>query len=187
MEENYLENLEASLNVFNTYFPHERVDRDIIILRGHQLAESLLYAFIKRNVHNPKHIDSFFIRWEPLLALVRAMKTSDEQEYQWVWNSLFKLERARNQIAHNLETEILDKKITDFINCVRSQVSDFKRIPGDDDLKKAIFIVYCGLSTALALEKYPACGATYLVREQIQEHGKAVMSKGVGSTPALNK
>ncbi len=177
MEENYLQDLDESLGIFNSYFPHERDDTDIVILRGHQLAESLLYRFVRQNVQNPKFIDSFFIRWEPLLSLVRAMKQGNEEEYIWVWSSLMKLERARNQIAHNLETDIFDQKVTDFVNCVRSQVPDFKSIPGTDNLKKSIFVVYCGLSTSLALEKYPACGATYIVRDMIKEHGQSIIPK----------
>ena len=160
MEEDYLKDLDESIEIFNTYFPHERVDVDIVILREHQLAESLLYKFVKNNVNNPSFVDSFSIRWDSLVSLVRSMKHGNEQEYEWIWPSLLRLERARNQIAHNLESDLLSKRVTEFINCVRSQVADFKSIPGDDDLKKSIFIVYCGLSTSLALEKYPACGAT---------------------------
>ncbi|MBP1151170.1 MULTISPECIES: hypothetical protein [unclassified Methylocaldum] len=177
-EENYLKDLNESLKMFQTYFPEKREDVDIIILRGHQLAESLLYKFIKQNVNHPEYIDSFFIRWEPLVALVRAMKNENTKEYDWVWPSLMQLERARNQIAHNLEAEKLQIKIRDFINCVRSRVSEFGQIPGDDDLKKAIFIVYCGLSTALAVDKWPNITATYLVRDMVEEHGRKTINQG---------
>jgi hypothetical protein len=180
MDENFVKELDSSLDVFNTYFPNERDDVDILILRGHQLAERMLYSFVRKAVPNPRHIDSFFISWEPLVSLVRALKRDDEEEYLWVWKSLIKLAKTRNQIAHNINPDIQSKHIADFINCVRSQFSDFNKVAGEDDLKKAIFIVYCGLSTALALEKYPCCGATYLVRELIHKHGQDLISKGVG-------
>lgn len=177
-EEDYLKDLNESLRMFQTYFPEEREDLDIIVLRGHQLAESLLYRFIKQNVRYPEFIDSFFIRWEPLVALVRAMKNENTNDYNWVWSSLLQLERVRNQIAHNLEANKLEKKINEFINCVRSGVNDFNKIPGEDDLKKAIFVVYCGLSTVLAIDKWPNCTATYLVRDMVEEHGQKTIKKG---------
>ena len=83
-EEDYLKDLNEALERFQTYFPEKREDIDIIVLRGHQLAESLLYKFIKQNVRYPEYIDSFFIRWEPLVALVRAMKNEKTKEYDWV-------------------------------------------------------------------------------------------------------
>ncbi len=81
-EEDYLKDLNEALEMFQTYFPEKREDIDIIVLRGHQLAESLLYKFIKQNVRYPEYIDSFFIRWEPLVALVRAMKNEKTKEYK---------------------------------------------------------------------------------------------------------
>jgi len=177
-EENYLKELSDSLRMFQTYFPEQREDRDIIILRGHQLTESLLYKFIKKNVNYPEYIDSFFIRWEPLMALVRAMKNENTGDYDWIWPSLIRLERARNQIAHSLELAKLQTKIEEFINCVRSNVPEFNKIPGDDDLKKAIFVVYCGLSTALAVDKWPNITATFLVRGMVEEHGRKTISQG---------
>jgi hypothetical protein len=179
MDESFVKELDSSLEVFNTYFPNERDDLDILILRGHQLAETMLYSFIRKTVSNPQHIDSFFISWEPLVSLVRALMQDDEEEYTWVWKSLIKLAKTRNQIAHNINPDIQSKHVADFINCVRSQFSGFNNVIGDDELKKAIFIVYCGLSTALALEKYPYCGATYLVRDEIHKHGQELISKGI--------
>ena len=88
------------------------------------------------------------------------------------------LERARNQIAHDLEAAKLQIKIKDFINCVRSNVTGFNQIPGDDDLKKAIFVVYCALSTALAIDKWPNITATYLVRDLVEEHGHKTINRG---------
>lgn len=181
MVEDIFKDIDKSLETFNTYFPHEREDVDIIVLRGHQLAENLLYKFVRSNVPTPQHIDSFFISWKPLLSLVRALKTDDEAEYNWVWNSLIKLAKTRNLIAHNLTPEDQAKHITDFINCVRSQVPPFKDIPGDNELKKSIFVVYCGLSTALALENFPSCTATYIAREKIQEHGQSILEQGTNN------
>lgn len=43
MKESFVKDLDSSLEVFNTYFPNEREDVDILILRGHQLAETMLY------------------------------------------------------------------------------------------------------------------------------------------------
>lgn len=177
-KEIYLQDLNESLDLFLKHFPDDREDVDIIVLRGHQLTELLLYRFVKQNVHYPEHIESLFIRWEPLIALVRAMKSERSDDYLWVWPSLVKLERARNQIAHDIEASKLDKKIKDFINCVRSNVSEFNQIKGDDDLKKAIFVVYIGLATTLAIDKWPNITATYLVREIVEEHGQSVMRKG---------
>ncbi|MGB2739898.1 MAG: hypothetical protein WBC60_05005 [Cognaticolwellia sp.] len=48
MDESFVKELDSSLEVFNTYFPNERDDVDILILRGHQLAETMLYSFIRK-------------------------------------------------------------------------------------------------------------------------------------------
>ncbi|MBA6414691.1 MULTISPECIES: hypothetical protein [Alteromonadales] len=54
MDDSFVKDLDSSLEVFNTYFPNDR--DDIVILRGHQIAETMLYSFIRKTVSNPKHI-----------------------------------------------------------------------------------------------------------------------------------
>lgn len=182
MPEDSLKRLKRSLDEFQSYFPHERDDIDIVVLRGHQLHERLLYEFIKTRVPNSHYIDSVFISWVPLLSLVRAMKFGDETEYEWVWRCLKKLADTRNHIAHNLSPEKQQKCVGNFVNCVRSEFQGFNSIPGDDNLKKAIFVVYNGLSTVLALEDFPSCTATALVREEIKKFGLANIEKGLESS-----
>lgn len=181
MEENLLRDLEADLEVFNKHFPKDRTDRDIVVLRGHQLIEALVYTFIKKAVPEPRFIDSFYVRWELLIALARALKQGDEKEYLWVWPALISLEKARNEIAHNFDNGMFDQRVMDFVNCVRSSLPALKNIPGEDDLKKSIFVLYCSLSTALALNEYPWCTATFLAREHIQETSGKIIAAGLGA------
>ena len=79
----------------------------------------------------------------------------NEKDEAWVWQSSGRPEKARNRVAHYLDPERADQPITDFVNSVRSNFTGFAGIPGDDDLKKCIFILYFAISRLLALEEFP--------------------------------
>lgn len=174
----YLNRLKEYTDIFYSYFPAERKDRDLVVLRGHQLAESLVFRFLRDQFDNPEYADEIRMRWDSLIAIVKAVRHHNDPSEEWVWTSSIKLERARNKVVHYLEPEKSDRLISDFVNCVRSNYSDFSKVPGDDDLKKAIFILYFRLSTLLALEEFPPCTATSIVREVIAKRCQELIMQG---------
>lgn len=175
----YLKRLREYAELFYAYFPSGRGDRDIVILRGHQITETLLYLFIRKHVLCPEHIDDCRMRWDSLIALVKALREWNEETENWIWTSTVRLERARNQYAHCIDPAKADKVTADFVNSVRSNYSAFDDVPGDDNIKKAIFILYFQLSGLLALEEFPSCTATQLVREEIARECTSLIRKGL--------
>ena len=182
-ELDYLERFRSYTEIFYSYFPGDRKDRDLVVIRGHQLVESLLFRFLRDHTSSPEHLDDFHVRWGAAIALVKAMRYSNQPEEEWVWTSAIRLEKARNRVAHYLDSKESERFVLDFVNCVRANYSRFTAIPGDDDLKKAIFILYFILSALLALEEFPPCTATHLVREQIIRTCQSIVLQGLPSGP----
>ena len=175
----YLERLRNYASLFYSYFPSERKDKDLVALRGHQLVESLIFMYLRNHLHNPEHLDDFRVRWDSLIALINAMRYLNRAEEEWVWTATARLERVRNHYAHYLEPTKSEKLEADFVNCVRSNYPLFKEVPGEDDLKRSIFILYFSLCGLLALEEFPPCTATSIVRETISRECTALISQGL--------
>jgi hypothetical protein len=109
------------------------------VIRGHQLIESLLFQFLRDHTSCPEHLEDFHARWDATIALVKAMRYSNQPEEEWVWKSAIRLEKARNRVAHYLDSKESERFVLDFVNCVRANYLTFGSIPGDDELKKALF------------------------------------------------
>ncbi len=178
-ERDYLARLRGYADLFYSYFPTSQSERDLVLLRGHQLIEALVFQFLRQHVNSPDELENFHARWDAVLALARSLRYQNEKDEAWVWQSSTRLERARNRVAHFLESQRADQAIADFVNSVRSNFSGYSGIPGEDDLKKCIFILYFSLSRLLALEEFPPCTATSLVREEIARECQRLVSQGV--------
>ncbi len=177
--DNHLARLGEYADLFYSYFPSTRQEEDLIVLRGHQITETLLFLYLRKHVNNPDCLDGFRVRWDSLIALVKSLRAWNEPHDEWVWSSAIRLERARNQFAHYIEPEKADKLVADFINCVRSNYRQFNEVPGPDDLKKAIFILYFKLCSLLALDEFPPCTATTHVRDEIAKECTAMINEGI--------
>lgn len=178
----YLQRFREYADLFYSYFPSNRDDVDLIVLRGHQLVEALTYKFLTAHVEDPDQLEQVRLRWSSTLALVRALRSHNRDSEKWVWTSSICLERARNRFAHDLDTTKGEERTQDFINAVRGNYSGYSSVPGESDLKKSIFILYFSMSSILALEEFPPCTATSLVREDIARFCAEIIAGGRGRT-----
>lgn len=175
----YLTRIHGYADSFYSYFPQEQSERDLVVLRGHQLIETLVFSFLQQQVPSPSELESFRARWDSMLALARSLRFHNSQEDNWIWSSCISLEKARNYVAHSLDEEAINKPAWDFVNAIRSNFGGYREIPGNDDLKKSIFILYFLVSKLLALEEFPPCTATSMVREEIARECQQLISAGI--------
>jgi hypothetical protein len=107
---------------------HISPDDDLIaiILRGHLIIEAELTDIYERLLKNPAALESGGnLRFSLKLRLVRALAGDDaltvvrcfrdRQVRQNMWLALGELNTLRNELAHKLEPEDLDKAIDNFI------------------------------------------------------------------------
>ena len=73
-ERDYLARLRGYADLFYSYFPTSQSERDLVLLRGHQLIEALVFQFLRQHVNSPDELENFHARWDAVLALARSLR-----------------------------------------------------------------------------------------------------------------
>lgn len=91
-------------------------DATLSILKGHLLLEEYVRELIDRKMKNPEALRESRLEFDQCLSLARAL-TGDEFP-DWIWKALKKLNKLRNDLAHNLEPKGFEDRVKDFISFV---------------------------------------------------------------------
>jgi hypothetical protein len=81
------------------------------------LIEELLTLVIERNMKRPEFLQKARIEFDKKLVLAQGF-LAGVSEAEWVWKAIVKLNEARNKLAHNLDTETVERKLEAFMDCV---------------------------------------------------------------------
>lgn len=96
-----------------THLPQTE-DLQLIVLKGHLLAEEELIELIERCVPNPKALDQ--LRFPMLVRLAESMHEPGFEP--WLWQGLRDLNNARNEMAHRLERSNFDHHVRRFVEAL---------------------------------------------------------------------
>ena len=108
----------TSLARFAEYLPKDG-NAELSLLRVHLLVEELLNLVIERNMKRPDFLRKARLPFEKKLILTQGF-LSGVSEAEWIWAAIGKLNEARNKLAHNLDNEVIERKLDEFINCVEN-------------------------------------------------------------------
>ncbi len=121
-----------------------------MLLKGHLLIEELLRTYIEQSVPNPRELRQRDLTFAKCLMLCRAFTPPDKDS--WAFDAAKQLDSVRNEIAHELTSDKLQKKLETFIGIVEpnSTHSVFPpRKRGEARLHLAISDLYHELSNLL--------------------------------------
>jgi len=124
----FLENLRKDLEHANTsdwdsyndlakHLPNDAADASLIIIRGQLLIEGLVKRFVESRLSNPKALTRHKFKAAEYLAIAESM-CLDNDEPRWLWTQLRELNAIRNNVAHELESENISKRINNFVSTV---------------------------------------------------------------------
>jgi hypothetical protein len=108
----------TSLSRFVEYLPQDG-NAELSLLKVHLLIEELLNLVIERNMKRPDFLQEARLPLEKKLVLAQGF-LNGASDAEWVWRAIGLLNQARNKLAHNLDNEVIERKLDAFINCVES-------------------------------------------------------------------
>jgi hypothetical protein len=104
------------------HLPNYRESDVLVLLKGHLLIEELLRSYINRKFPNPKAFDHEQFTFAQCLTVCEA--ATAEATNSWVFEAARKLNRLRNDVAHNLEPQKLSNHLLDFVSWVEAHESN---------------------------------------------------------------
>jgi hypothetical protein len=130
---------------FLKHLPETTSDKTLMALKGHLLVEQALREFVGKRVAKPDRIKETQIQFSTLLDFASSLDDGDSMS--WVWVATRKLNKLRNQLAHNLSPQKIEALEQDFINYVRHHDGEMNVSVGSAELKYtdfplAIFQIY---------------------------------------------
>jgi hypothetical protein len=94
-------------------------DLELSLLKVHLLIEELLTLVIERNMKRPEFLEKARPEFQKKLYLAQGF-LAGVSDTEWVWKAIFKLNEARNKLAHTLDKEELNQKLEAFMQFVES-------------------------------------------------------------------
>lgn len=130
---------------FLKHLPATTADKALMALKGHLLVEQALREFVWRRVAKPERIKETQIQFSTLLDFASSLDDGDSMS--WVWVATRKLNKLRNQLAHNLSPQKIEALEQDFVNYVRHHDGEMNVLVDSTELKYtdfplAIFQIY---------------------------------------------
>ncbi len=86
----------------------QTIDPTLTVLRSHLLLEELLWKGIAAAVPYPGHLDSVRLNFARLIQLFKALHGDGGNDKQRTWNFLSRLNKLRNDLAHNIDVPQLE-------------------------------------------------------------------------------
>ncbi len=122
-------------------------DLTSVILKGHLLIEEQVRQIIDKRVKKPDALrDANFDCYQAIC--IAESFFSEKEEY--IWKAFKKLNRIRNELAHNVEPRGLDDQIDDFVSSVR-----WFDYPAEDRQKRVEFTLWALFEAASSLVERP--------------------------------
>ncbi|WP_376694484.1 hypothetical protein [Wenzhouxiangella sp. EGI_FJ10409] len=101
-------------------------DLTLIVLKGHLLVEEQINGLIGDNVIDEKPLERARLTFAQRIALVRAL-VPPSRVSSLKLDATEKLNSLRNELAHNLSSEKIEKKVIRFLESIED--SDVKELP----------------------------------------------------------
>jgi hypothetical protein len=98
------------------HLPHYQAPATLILLKGHLLVEELLRGNIDRRLPNPSSFEHNRFSFAQALILCRALASPKLKS--WGFDAAEKLNNVRNEVAHELESSDLKRKLEIFVELV---------------------------------------------------------------------
>src|SRR6476646_6881578 len=106
---------------FLKLLPHG-TDRALVVLKAHLLIEEQVRLIVSERLKNPRALRDAQLDCHQCICLAQSLFPADHQP--WLWVSLKKLNKIRNDIAHNVEPAGLQDRMDDFVDSFPSQFDD---------------------------------------------------------------
>ncbi len=109
-------------------FEPQAGDLTLLILKAHLLFEELLRDFLKKQLRHPEALHGARLTFTQVLRLSQALAATLEPD-DWRWKGLIELNRLRNSIAHEFESESSQAIVEKLVAIVGPEVGgEFPRI-----------------------------------------------------------
>ncbi len=89
-----------------------KADPVLTLLKGHMLVEETVRKFVDAKVVSRHAVDEAQLSFHQTCCLAKALYPCDE--LGWLWDAAKKLNRLRNDLAHNLEPIGFNKRLEEF-------------------------------------------------------------------------
>ena len=99
-------------------------DIELAILKCHLLIEELLTKILNDKATDPSFIEKANLSFYQKVSLVRS--TGALSVWTWLWDVIGKLNKIRNELAHNLTVIDITTKCEDFIKIVEQKQGTIK-------------------------------------------------------------
>ncbi len=113
-------------NAFERFKEHLPLggDMTLMILKGHLLIEEQIAFLIKNRIPKPDALKEVDLTSHQQICLAEALveEICLSGNDLWLWPAIKKLNKLRNDIAHNLSKPGIDDRIADFINRVPNKM-----------------------------------------------------------------
>jgi hypothetical protein len=117
-------------------------DLTLITLKGHLIVEEILYFIVLKHCTFPKYLDEARLSFAQLTNLAKAMINIPLHEC--AFPAISKLNKLRNNLAHNIESEKAEALAKEFISLCKTTNADGKTIP--QQVKSSICYILGSLS-----------------------------------------
>ena len=99
-------------------------DMTLMILKGHLLIEEQIALLIENRIANPNALKKADLTSHQQICLAEALVAERNVDGKdlWLWPAIKKLNKLRNDIAHNLSKPGIDDRIADFVSRVPDNV-----------------------------------------------------------------
>jgi hypothetical protein len=109
-----------AFDLFLSHMPEDQNELTLVILKGHLLVESKILEFVLERLLSPAALVDARLSSHQLVCLAESLCLPNE-EPKWLWQMARRLNKLRNDLAHNLEPKDIEARVKQF-------VLDYKRL-----------------------------------------------------------
>jgi uncharacterized protein YutE (UPF0331/DUF86 family) len=115
----------------------ESEDLTALILKGHLVVEELLTSGIEAYCQDVDQLKKANLRFAQKLPLLRALERLPVVNPRF-WDAIARLNRLRNELAHNLESSRIDEISGTFVKAVEAASSVGTKFPEPKESREAL-------------------------------------------------
>lgn len=122
-------------------------DKELALLKSHLVIEEVLTKIICKKMTNEKCVHDARLSFSQKCNLSKAINSLEH--IPWIWHALNLLNRARNELSHNLTPDELNSKLVSFVEHVQAQNIDLFKVGSNEkfsDFHMAAFATYIPLA-----------------------------------------
>jgi hypothetical protein len=186
------EELAPGIERLRKAFEPQAGDLTLLILKAHLLFEELLRDFLKKQLRHPGALQGARLTFTQVLRLCQALAATLEPD-DWRWRGLIELNRLRNSIAHEIESDSSQAIVEKIVAIVGPEVwGEFPRI--DQAPKRpetgathpqAFALTLVGLYTVLAVRLGFDLNMRFVVDRERSEQVLTAIRKSNAANPSL--